>query len=383
MNTVIHRKSFIPTQTLLVQIALLLLIVWLIAETISLFVTNTSTRSSVLNFDFLHMSIGAGISESLIPLDATDTVARGILVGGLNTIMIAVLSCIIATVLGLLLCLLRLSSHPLVSVIAIGAINLVRNTPILLQVLFWYALMLKLPRVADALSIGDSIFLSQRGLNIIWFDWQWSWWRGALFLAVVIAPLYLWFKRSSTLWSLRTNLLASYAAHAGAIVLALCFFALIFNISADVPVKRSFNFSGGVSLSPELTALLFGISLYSSAFIAEALRGGINAVSKGQWDAAYALGLPYRHTFKLIVLPQALRASMGSLINEYAGLIKSSSLAIVLGYPDLLWVLNTAIITYGRELEGALLILIGYLVPTFTGAWLLNYYNRHLMRWKN
>ncbi len=350
MSTITHRKFFVPTHALFLQILLLLLLVWMIAEIVIVFIGNTATRASVLNFDFLHMTIGAGISESLIPLDATDTVAKGILVGGLNTLMIAVLSCIIATVLGLILCVLRIAKHPLISRLALAVINLVRNTPILLQVLFWYALMLKLPQLSNAMSIGNIVYLSQRGLNLLWFDWQWSWLRSGIFLCIVILPLSFWFKKVAQLTIFEHRLLARYTAHIGVILIALIAFGIIFNVTADIPVKRSFNFSGGISLSPELTALLFGISLYSSAFIAEALRGGINAVNKGQWDAAYGLGLPYRYTFRLVVLPQALRASIGALINEYAGLIKSSSLAILLGYPDLLWVLNTVISNYGREL---------------------------------
>lgn len=299
-----------------------------------LWVANTlnagmQARGAVFGLDFLHMSIGASTADSIVPLDATDTVLRGMLVGGINTVVITLLGCLAATAIGFMVGALRLWPHPLLQGLAGAYVHTVRNTPLLLQILLWYALLLRLPAVTNALSLGDVAFLSQRGLQLPGIAWH-AW--GGLPLPVI-----------------------------------------------DLPSRQGFNFVGGVSLSPELVALLCGLSCYSGAFIAEALRGGINAVPVGQWEAAHGVGLSRIHMLRFVILPQALRGALPAMTSQYAGVMKASSLAIVLGYPDLLWVLSTAIHTYGRELEGSLLILGGYLLPTTMGAWWLNRLNSRLV----
>ncbi len=293
---------------------------------------NLAARRVATGFGFLNEEAGFAIGESLLAYSPTDTYLRAIGVGLLNTLFVAAAGAVLATLLGLIVGLARLARNSLVSGVAGAYIELMRNIPLLLQLLFWYALFTEaLPRPRHAWEPIAGVFLSNRGMHLPWpaHEAGQAWWAG---------------------WSWQ------------------------------LPALDGFNFVGGLTLSPELAALLTGLVLYTAAFMAEIVRAGVQAVGKGQRQAGTALGLKRTQVMRAIVLPQALRIIVPPMTSQYLNLTKNSSLAVAIGYPDLVSVVNTAILQTGQAVEGVLIIMAAYLTVSLAISLLMNLYNHRLTR---
>lgn len=327
------------------------------------------------SFDFLGRSAGFRISEGL-PFSPEDTYFKAFLVGLYNTVRATVVGIVFATLIGLVVAVARLSKNWLVNRLAYFYIELMRNTPLLVQLVFWYfAVILQLPGVRDAIKFGPAVFLSQRGLVIPWIDAPAQfWWMIVVGVAISIG-----------LWTLLNRVGPGVAGKKLGMPLALVVligvgFATYFMSGSSLSISRpelgTFRIQGGLTLSPEFTALLAALVFYFGAFIAEVVRGGVNAVPKGQWEAARALGLGYLTTLRIIILPQAMRIIVPPLGNIYLNLTKASSLAIAIGYPDLFGLSATIGSQSGFSVQVMLMVLITYLALTLTVAAGVNVLNR-------
>ncbi len=322
---------------------------------------------------FLDTTAGFEIAETALDYAPTDPYGRALLVGLANTIMVSVVGIALSTVLGVLLGIARLSDNWLLSRLTAGYVELFRNTPLLVQLLvLYFAVFLQFPAVRDSLAVADLAFLNQRG---IFLPRPVPGASFGAFAAVVggalIAAISLWMvagrrrrdgRRSTGLRRMGV-LLVIAAPVVGWIALTDP------PILLELPQRGTFNLSGGLSLSPELAALLVGLVLYTSAFIAEIVRGGIQAVPRGQREAALALGLSEGAVLRRVVLPQALRVIVPPLTSQYLNLIKNSSLAIAVGYPDLFNVSTTIANQTGQPVAVIGLVMITYLaLSLFTSA---------------
>ncbi|WP_312794002.1 ABC transporter permease subunit [Tianweitania sp.] len=328
-------------------------------------------------FGFLWRSANFEIGEGIIPFRAGDPYFRAILVGLLNTIKVAALGCVFTTILGVILGVAGLSGNLLLATLVRWYIEAIRNTPLLLQLFFWIALAKSFPPPRAAISAFDCVFLTNRGVfvpkvNLVEAN-AWTWWLIAVLAAAFVVGLW-WLRRKDQL-TLRRFALAFGAAILG---IALVRIGSHGRFSAELPVLAGFNIRGGASLTPEFAALLAGLTVKFSAAIAEIVRAGIQSVSQGQWEAARTLGMRDGQIMRLIVLPQALRVLTPLTTSSYLDLTKDSSLAVAIGYPDLVNVINTTANTTGRSFE-ALAILIGlYLTLNLTVSAAMNLYNRRV-----
>jgi len=330
--------------------------------------THLAERNMSAGFGFLSQHAGFVIGETLIPFDAEDSYLRAVMVCGLNTVFVSLIACTASTILGVAVGLGRLAPNPVLHRLASLYVLLFRNTPLLLQMILWYALLQALPPVRQALSLAGSVFLSQRGLRLPALDIQPEAFLGTV-VAIAAAAVLLWRAgQRLRLPILTASLLIGIAALSR------------WPIGVDYPVRRGFNFVGGLEMTPEFTALLAGLTLYYAAYIAEIVRGGILAVPAGQWEAARALGLSAWRVLRHVVVPQALRVITPPLTLEYVGIIKSSSLGILVGYPELFWSVSAMIAQTGHAIEGITLLMLAYLVPSLGAAAGMNALNRRLLR---
>ncbi|MBY0335761.1 MAG: ABC transporter permease subunit [Acetobacteraceae bacterium] len=340
-------------------------------------IANMTARGLQFGFGFLDRSAGIPIGEAMIPYTPADTYQRALTVGLLNTLRVAFSGIVLCTILGILLGLARLSSNPLLRSLTGGYIEVIRNTPLVLQLVFWHAIILQLPSVRQALSPLPGVFLSQRGLKIPVFVAEPALWAA---LAALAAGIVLWvvLVRRERARQAATGERRSTLAQGLALVLGLPALAmLLYGVpQVDWPELAGFNFEGGLTLSPEFFALLVGLVVYTSAFIAEIVRAGIQSVHKGQWEAARALGLPGGRIMRLVILPQALRVIIPPLTSQYLNLTKNSSLAVVIGYPDLVSVSNTSINQTGQAVEVISIFMAVYLIISLVTSGLMNAYNR-------
>lgn len=342
--------------------------------------TNLESRGIATGFDFLDQPAGFGIGLTLIDYNETYSYGRTFVVGLLNTALVSVLGIILATMLGFVLGIARLSSNWLVSRLAAVYIETFRNIPLLLQIFFWYfAVLQALPSPRESMSLGEAVFLNVRGLFFPAPVFE----PGSsvvliAFVAGVIASIVI------NIWANNKQRLTGQQTPMGRIVLVLCvglplivYFIMGMPISAQYPELKGFNFRGGISIIPELAALLLALSVYTAAFIAEIVRSGINAVSHGQTEAAMSLGLPRSKTLKLVVIPQALRIIIPPLTSQYLNLTKNSSLAMAIGYPDLVSVFaGTTLNQTGQAIEIIAMTMGVYLALSLITSALMNLYNR-------
>ncbi|WP_036270327.1 amino acid ABC transporter permease [Mesorhizobium sp. L48C026A00] len=338
----------------------------------------TMSRIGVIpGFGFLQRSANFEIGESLIAFRAGDIYARAILVGILNTVKVAVLGCILATILGVGLGIARLSGNLLLSGIVRWYVEIVRNTPLLLQLFFWISLAQALPAPRRALPLLDAFYLTNRGVFVPGPIFQ-----GLSFPTLLVAGLvfvawatFLWTARRQGKLTLRSGLLAGVLAVAG---VALGIPLTGASVSLEVPALSGFNIRGGYSLTPEFAALLTGLVVKFSASIAEIVRAGIQSVKRGQWEAARAMGLHDGQIMRFIVLPQALRVITPLTTSNYLDLVKDSSLAVAIGYPDLVSIVNTTANTTGQAFEALLILIVIYLILNLSVSALMNVYNRRV-----
>lgn len=342
--------------------------------------SNLDARGIATGFDFLSQEAGFGIGLTLIEYDETFSYGRTFVIGLLNTALVSVLGIIVATFLGFFVGIARLSSNWLVSRIAAVYIEVFRNVPLLLQIFFWYfAVLQALPSPRQSLSLGESIFLNVRGLYLPSPVFEEG--SGIIFVALIAAVIAsvvisIWASNKQKLTGQQTPV----ALISIGLVVGLPFIAYLLAgmpISTDYPELKGFNFRGGISILPELAALLIALSVYTASFIAEIVRSGINAVNHGQTEAAMALGLPRAKTLKLVVIPQALRIIIPPLTSQYLNLTKNSSLAMAIGYPDLVSVFaGTTLNQTGQAIEIIAMTMGVYLTLSLVTSALMNIYNR-------
>jgi general L-amino acid transport system permease protein len=342
--------------------------------------TNLEARGISTGFDFLSQEAGFGIGLTLIEYNETYSYGRTFMVGLLNTALVSFLGIILATVIGFVMGIARLSSNWLVSRLAAVYIEIFRNVPLLLQIFFWYfAVLQALPSARQSLSLGEAIFLNVRGLYFPApvFEAGSGVVIGALILGIIATLVVgIWAKNKQKLTGQQTPMVR--------IGLLLCivlpvivYFVMGSPISADYPALKGFNFKGGISIIPELAALLLALSIYTASFIAEIVRSGINAVNHGQTEAAMSLGLPRSRTLKLVIIPQALRIIIPPLTSQYLNLTKNSSLAMAIGYPDLVSVFaGTTLNQTGQAIEIIAMTMGVYLTLSLLTSALMNIYNR-------
>jgi len=357
---------------------LFVLLGWfLVSNTLS----NLARQSIATGFGFLNREAGFGISEHVIDYSPADTYAKALIVGLLNTIKVAVVGIVLATILGTLIGIARLSSNWLIARLASGYVEVVRNIPPLLQLFFWYAVITEsLPQPRQAMNPVPGIFLSNRGFRIP-VPKEDPALVGILvaFVAGIVATFALraWAKRRQA----ATGRIFPVGLTGAAVIIGLPVLAWLAGgrpTALDVPELKGFNFSGGANVSPELSAILLGLVIYTAAFIAEIVRSGILSVNWGQTEAALALGLPRGQVLRLVVLPQALRIIVPPVTSQYLNLTKNSSLAVAIGYPDLVSVANTTINQTGQAIEGVAVIMAVYLTISLYISLFMNWYNKRI-----
>lgn len=300
----------------IVAVAVIVLVVFYLANNTA---TNMRARGIQSGFDFLNSAAGFDIGESLFPFDSGESYWRAYLVGLVNTLRVAVIGIIFTTILGTLIGVGRFSRNALIRGLCTAYVEFFRNIPVLLQLLMWYLFFTEmLPMSTEPISVG-SFFLSKGGINFpipLWDTWAW-----------------------------------------------------------DIPKQGEFAIEGGGAVSPEYMALLLGLTIYTAAFVAEVVRGGIQSVSAGQLEAASALGLSRWLSIRLVMLPQALRVIIPPITNQYLNLTKNSSLAVAIGYPDVVSIANTAINQTGRAVECIAIIMLVYLSTSLSTSLFMNWYN--------
>jgi general L-amino acid transport system permease protein len=338
---------------------------------------NLDAAGIAFGFGFLDKPAGFRIGEAAIAYAPSDSYALALLVGLVNTLKVALLGCALATGAGLFLGIARLSSNPLIARLSLVYVEVIRNTPVLLQLVLWHALILRLPPVRQALEPVFGIYLSQRGLQLPVVGFAEGGWAVTAALALGLALAIANARRAR-----RRRARSGDAAPAWptglALLIGLPFSAAVASgasLTLSLPRLVGFNFVGGAALTPEYAALLFGLSAYSAAFIGEIVRSGIQSVSAGQWEAARSLGLRRGQTLRLIVLPQALRVMTPPLANQYLNLTKNSSLAVVIGYPEFASIANTVLNQTGHAIEVLLIFMSVYLALSLATALAMNLFN--------
>ncbi|WP_297617085.1 ABC transporter permease subunit [uncultured Roseicyclus sp.] len=361
---------------------LMLSLAWLVDNTVQ----NLAALGKDFSFAFLWTTAGYDINQQIIPFSSQDTHARAALVGILNTLVVAFMGCILATVIGVLAGVLRLSKNFVVSGIMTFYVEAMRNTPLLIWILIVFAVMTEAtPQPRDfregggaSMILWDSVAISNRGVFVpkpVWGE------GSGLVLAVFLLSLAAIFilrrvarKRQEQTGQQLPVVRLSLALFF--LPTLLVFFVLGRPITLDYPALGGFNFVGGIQIRNSLIALWLALSLYTSAFIAEIVRSGILAVSRGQTEAAFALGMQPNRTMQLVILPQALRVIIPPLISQFLNLTKNSSLALAVGYMDVRSTLGGITINQtGREIEGILLLGTFYLIVSLIISSLMNYYN--------
>ena len=367
------------SREILIQVIVLILLGWFLmwlADNVS---QNFKTLGKDLSFEFLTIPAGYDINQYLIPYNNRDTHLRAAIVGLLNTGLVAICGIIIATFFGLILGVLRLSKNWLANRIAYWYVEFTRNVPILLHILLWHGIIINtLPHPRQAIGIYDVSFLSNRGfyvpkpmaetgIEVVYL---------ALVISIIFAILFSKYakklqentgKQMPVFW---INFLVILALP------SIAFLASGKPITLSIPALKGFNFQGGLHLSPELIALTFALAIYTAAFIAEIVRAGILAIHTGQREAAESIGLKPNKVMNLVILPQARRVIIPPLTSQYLNLTKNSSLAIAIGYMDLVATLGGISLNQtGREMETMVLVLLIYLSVSLSISSFMNWYN--------
>ncbi|AOB28550.1 MULTISPECIES: amino acid ABC transporter permease [Bordetella] len=361
----------------IVALVVVALVAWfLVSNTLH----NLSVRNIATGFGFLDREAGFAIGETPIAYSPSDTYGRAILVGVLNTLRVAVIGIVLATLLGTLIGIGRLSKNWLVARLTSIYVEVMRNVPLLLQLFFWYALITEnMPGPRQAHNPLPGVFISNRGVRVPSLEGNaLDWMLGGLALAIVaIIVLGHWSRKRQE----ATGRIFPLGRAAIALLIGLPIVGWLASgasLALDMPALKGFNFQGGLNMSPEFAALLAGLVIYTSAFVAEVVRSGIQAVNQGQWEAAGSLGLRRAQVLRLVVLPQALRVIIPPMTSQYLNLTKNSSLAVAIGYPDIVSVVNTTLNQTGQAIEGILIIMGAYLTVSLTISIFMNWYNKRI-----
>ena len=340
---------------------------------------NLEKRGIGTGFEFLNIAAGYDISISLIPYDSNDTHLRAYFVGLLNTLMIAVCGCFLATILGFLVGIIRLSSNWLFRNIAYVYVEFTRNVPVLLQIILYYTILLHLPKVKQSIVIFDNFYLSNRGpfSPAPIFKDGFSIVIGSLIVMIIFTFFLKRFLKKKQ--ELTGKQYPIFLINSGLIIFTPIFVYYLMGIPLefDHPVMKGFNFKGGMVIRPEFLGMLFGLSIYTAAFISETVRSGIISVSKGQREASQALGLKSNFIMRLIIIPQALRVIIPPLTSQYLNLTKNSSLGIAIGYADLVHGFGGISLNQtGKAIEIMLIVMSTYLTISLIISFFMNLYNK-------
>ena len=366
-------------RSLFYQVALIAGLLYFFGNIIGNTLANMEATGIKTGFDFLDSAAGYDVLMSLISFESQDTYLRVFVVGFLNTLLVSAIGIVFATMLGFLFGVMHFSKNLLVRKMAQVYVELFRNVPLLLQVFFWYfAVLASLPSARQSLSLGEAFFLNVRGLympKLVGGDLsEWVW--VALGAAIVgVFVMRRWAKaRQDATGQQFPVFYASLGMVIGAPLLVALLTGLPFTI--ELPVLKGFNYFGGISVIPELMALAIALSVYTGAFIAEAVRAGVQAVPHGQTEAARSIGLREDKIMKLIIVPQAMRVIVPLLNSEYQSLVKNSTLAAAIGYPDLFNVfVGTALNQTGQAIETIFMTIIVYFVVNMVISFLMNRFN--------
>jgi len=361
---------------ILVVLGLALLVAFFVANTIA----NLQARGLDPGFGFFSDQAFFDINQKLIDYSSQSTFGRALVVGLLNTLLVSALGIIAATVIGFVAGILRLSNNWLIGRLIGVYVEFTRNVPVLLQIIFWWSILTGLPKVADSLSIGSALFLNNRGVRmpapILENGFGWV---AIFFVLGIVAALIV------GRWAHRRHMATGQPfpmlwVGLGLVIVPtlIVYFALGQPLDWDVPERTRFNFRGGFNVTPELVALWWALATYTGAFISEIVRAGILSVSKGQSEAAHALGLRPGLTMRKIIIPQALRVIIPPLTSQYLNLTKNSSLAIAIGYQDFVSIGNTVLNQSGQAIEVVAIWMVVYLSLSLGTSAFMNWYNSHI-----
>ncbi len=366
------------------QVLFALVLIWIGYEIFVNAKANLETQRIASGFGFLKNTAGFDVSQSLIPYSGSDTYTRVFLVGLVNTILVAVIGIFFATVIGFIVALGRLSPNWLISRVAGGYVELIRNLPVLFQMLFWYlAVLAALPGPRQSISLLGVFYLSNRGLIIPRPIGEGG--LDAFLIAILVAiaasiVLHYYARRQLFLYG---RAIRTWPYVLGVLIVLPLLATLIFGVplKVELPELKGFNFAGGVRVIPEFVALVVALSTYTAAFIAEIVRAGILSVHKGQMEAGLSLGLGRGSVLRLIVIPQAMRVILPPLTNQYLNLTKNSSLAVAIGYPDLVSVFaGTTLSQTGQAIEIIAITMGVYLALSLITSAIMSFYNWRLGR---
>jgi general L-amino acid transport system permease protein len=366
------------------QLLFVVVLAWIGYDIVANVRTNLETQRIAAGFGFLTNNAGFDVNQTLIPYSGSDSYARVFVVGLLNTLVVAIVGIFFATVIGFLVALGRLSPNWLLSRISGGYVELLRNLPLLFQILFWYLAVLgALPAPRQSIALFGSFFLSNRGFVVPTPIPQ----PGleavaiALLIAIIVAMALRSYARRLLFQSGRVLTIWPYVV--GMLIGLPLLASLVFGapVSFEIPQLKGFNFAGGSRIIPEFVALTLALSTYTGAFIAEVVRAGILSVHKGQMEAGSSLGLTRGATLRLIVVPQALRVILPPLTNQYLNLTKNSSLAVAIGYPDLVSVFaGTALNQTGQAIEIIGITMGVYLTISLVTSAIMSFYGWRIGR---
>lgn len=362
----------------IVVIAILCLGLWYVIQNM---MDNLRAMGVPLGLDFLQAPAGFAISFSMIPTDLNSSIGRLIFAGMLNTLLASAISIVLATIIGLVVGICRLSKNYLIARLATVYVEALRNVPLLVQLLLWYVAILQLfPNVRQAISVFDLMFMSKRGVNvpkpILGDDF------GIVAIALLIGiAIAIGVAR----WARQRQMATGQQFPKGWVGLGIIVglplavsLALGNPVTWDVPELKGFNFQGGLVLQPELTALVLGMSMYTASFIAEIVRGGILAITHGQTEAAYALGLRPGTTLRLVIIPQSLRIIVPPMTSQYLNVVKNTTLAGAIAYPDLFSIIGTSLNQTGRPVENIAIMMVFFLVISILISLFMNWYNKRI-----
>jgi general L-amino acid transport system permease protein len=366
------------------QILFVLILVWIGYEIFVNARANLENQRITSGLGFLNNTAGFDVSQSLIPYNGSDTYTRVFFVGLLNTILVSVIGIVFATVIGFIVALGRLSPNWLMSRVAGGYVELIRNLPLLFQMLFWYlAVLAALPGPRQSISLFGAFFLSNRGLIIPRPIGQ----AGlapfmVALLVAIVASIFVHYYARRQLFE-KGKAIKVWPIVLGLLIGLPLVTALLFGVpfTVEIPELKGFNFAGGLRVIPELVAVAVALSTYTAAFIAEIVRAGIMSVHKGQMEAGLSLGLRRGRVLRLIVIPQAMRVILPPLTNQYLNLTKNSSLAVAIGYPDLVSVFaGTTLSQTGQAIEIIAITMGVYLALSLLTSGIMSFYNWRLSR---
>jgi general L-amino acid transport system permease protein len=337
------------------------------------------------SLSFLSQPTGFAISESVIPYSTDSSYGQAFLVGILNTVRVAVVGIVLASLLGIVVGICRLSSNWLLRNVATAYVEIVRNIPLLLQLIFWFLLTKEFPRVQESVNLGGLFYLHNRGVTMAWprEGDDFAAWVPWLWVGLAAGLIFYLVRRVQFARRDRPGVAAPWALliAGGVILLGMVMVRLTggqWPLFLELPQLNRFNFVGGAMVTPSFAALLIGLVVYTATYISEIVRSGIQAVSKGQREAARALGLSNGQALRLVIFPQALRIMIPPLTSQYLNLTKNSSLAVVIAYPDLFYVGNTINNQTGQAVPVILMLMLSYLSVSLLTSLVMNWYNRKI-----